>query len=320
MLRFWFALTLLAAATLSPARSLQDHDYKLSVDVELVQLPVSVLDEKGVPVLDLRKEIFAVYEDKILQNISLFKQEDVPLSVGLVVDTSGSMANKLNSLNTAAMTFVQESNPEDETAILSFGDDVNLDQDFTTNTRKLNRALGGITPNGNTSLYDAVFLAAKYLNEEGSREKKVLLIISDGEDNHSKYKLHEVLEVIRESKIILYSVGLLGTDAGLLNAGVFAATGKKALKQLAEVTGGAAFFPKSVNDAEAVCKRIARDLRNQYTIGYRPSNNKLDGSWRRTVVQVNLPKTAPKVQVRTKRGYYAPVAPQARGTSQQTLR
>jgi Ca-activated chloride channel family protein len=320
MLRCSIALMLLAAATQSSAQSFDDHDYRLSVNVELVQLPVSVLDKKGFPVRGLQREHFVVYEDRVLQEISFVKQEDVPLSVGLVVDTSTSMSDKLDRLNTAAMTFVRESNPGDETSIVSFADSVNLDQDFTTNTRELRRALQGIVPNGSTSLYDAVFLAAKHLTKEGFREKKVLLIISDGEDNHSKYKLEEVLETIRESKIILYSIGLLGADAGFMMNNGFAGSGRRALKQLAEVTGGAAFFPRSAREVEKVCETIARDLRNQYIIGYRPSNEKMDGSWRKTVVQVSLPKTSPKVRVHTKQGYYAPVAREGREKSRPTLK
>lgn len=305
MLRFSIGLVLIAVATLSSAQSFEDQTYNVSVNVELVQLPVSVLDKHGFPVRGLKPEHFAVYEDKVLQNISLFKQEDVPLSVGLVVDRSSSMFDKLNSLHTAAMTFVHESNAEDETSIISFGNDVNLDQDFTANTNRLSHTLDRIVPNGNTSLYDAVTLAAKHLGANGFHDKKVLLVISDGEDNHSKYKLKEVLESIRESKIIIYSIGLLGPDSGDYNM-MFDDTGKRALKQLAEVTGGAAYFPKGTREVEQVCMRIARDLRNQYTIGYRPTNEKLDGSWRKTIVRVTPPKTAPKVQVRTKQGYYAP--------------
>ena len=314
MFRWSLALILLAAVTVYPAQKVDDFDYKLDVNVELVQLPVSVLDKNGFPVRGLQQEHFSVYEDKVLQNISLFKQEDIPLSVGLVIDASGSMSDKRDRLNIAAMTFVRESNPEDETSIVSFGDDVNLEQDFTKNTRKLSRALDGIPSNGNTALYDAVFLAAKHLQESAFHEKKVLLVVSDGEDNHSKYKLKEVLAAIRESKIILYTIGLLTPDpTGMYGYGD---VGKKVLKQLAEVTGGASFFPKNIGDAEEVCRRIARDLRNQYTIGYRPSNDKLDGSWRKVLVQVNPPKTTPKVKVRTKQGYYAPVAQESREITQ----
>jgi VWFA-related protein len=315
MLRFSIWLMLIAAATLSFAQSSGDQAYNFSVNVELVQLPVSVLDKHGLPVRGLKPEHFAVFEDKVQQDISLFRQEDVPLSVGLVVDRSSSMFDKLSSLHTAAMTFVRESNSEDETSVISFGNDVNLDQDFTPNTGRLSRALERIVPNGNTALYDAVSLAAKHLSDNGFHEKKVLLVISDGEDNHSKYKLKEVLEKIRESKIIVYSIGLLGPDSGDSYNVMFDDSGRRALKQLAEVTGGAAYFPRGIREVEQVCTRIARDLRNQYTIGYKPTNEKLDGSWRKTIVRVNPPKNGPKVQVRTKQGYYAPVSKEAQNPS-----
>ena len=304
MLRCSLAFVLLAVATLSSAQNVNDRDYSLTVDVEFVQLPVSVLDKDDLPVRGLQRENFTVYEDKVQQDITLFKQEDIPLSIGLVIDASGSMTDKLERLHTAAMTFVRESNPDDETSIVSFADEANLEQDFTRNPRKLSQALAGITPYGNTALYDAVFLAARHLNEQGSHEKKVLLVVSDGEDNKSKYKLNEVLSTIQESKIILYAVGLLSPDSVFYNT---PDGGKKALKKLAEATGGASFFPKNANRVEEICKRIARDLREQYTIGYKPSNDKLDGSWRKVQVRVNPPKTASNIKVRTKQGYYAPL-------------
>jgi VWFA-related protein len=304
-------VVILLAATLSTAQKLDDRDYKVRVDVELVQLPVSVLDKKGFPIRDLQQEYFAVFEDKILQNISLFKQEDIPLSVGLVVDTSSSMYDKLDKLNSAAMTFVQESNPKDETAVVSFGSGVDLVQDFTTDQAELNNALQGIVPHGMTAFYDAVVLAANHLAENGAREKKVLFVISDGEDNQSRYSLEDAVKAITELKVSVYSIGL-SSPYDAFNSSALSGRAKKALKQLAEVTGGEAFFPGSVKDVQKVCARVARDLRNQYTIGYRPSNDKLDGSWRKTVVKLNLPKTAPKAQVRTKQGYYAPLAAEAR--------
>jgi VWFA-related protein len=308
MLRLSSPLVLLAAVTLSSAQNLVDRDYSVSVNVELVQLSVSVQDKHGFPVQGLQKQHFTVYEDKVLQDISLFKQEDIPLSVSLVVDTSSSMFNKQNSVHSAAMTFVRESNPEDETSIVTFGSTASLDQDFTKDTETLSRALRGIPPLGNTALYDAVLLAAKHLIENGSREKKVLLIVSDGEDNESKYQLRQVLEALREMKLIVYSIGLQGADSGQREYSVLADDGKSALKRLAETTGGAAYFPNGVREVEQVCKRIARELRSQYTIGYKPNNEKLDGSWRKTLVRVNAPKTASGVKVRTKQGYYAPVA------------
>jgi VWFA-related protein len=301
MLRCLLAFALLAVSTLSLAQNLNDRDYNLTVDVELVQLPISVLDKDGLPVRGLQQANFTIYEDKVQQDITLFKHEDIPLSVALVIDASGSMSDKLERLHASAMTFVRESNPDDETAIESFADDVTLEQDFTRNQHTLSRALAGITPNGNTSLYDAVFLAAKHLNEQGFHDKKVLLVVSDGEDNKSRYKLKEVLSAIRESKIILYAVGLL-TPEPLFTPN----DGKKALKKLAEATGGASFFPKNLNEVEEICKKIARDLREQYTVGYKPSNNQQDGSWRKIQVRVNPPKTISNIKVRTKQGYYAP--------------
>ena len=306
MLRCWLALILLAFAKLSSGQDPHDRDYNLSVDVELVQLPVSVLDKNGTPIRGLQQAHFSVYEDKVEQEISLFKQEDIPLSVGLVIDGSGSMSDKLDRLNAAALTFVRESNPDDETSIVSFADEAILEQDFTKDTRELGQALTGIAANGNTALYDAVLLAARHLNQHGSHEKKVLLVVSDGDDNKSKYKLEDALKALQESKIMLYSIGLLDSDAIYTyssNGG-----GKKALKKLAEATGGASFFPKNVNQVEEICQRIARDLRNQYTVGYKPSNGKLDGSWRKIQVRVNPPKTISKIKVRTKQGYYAPVS------------
>src|SRR5215813_13489924 len=305
MLRFSLASMLLAAVTLSSAQSIEDHDYKLNIDVELVQLPVSVLDRNGLPVRGLLQKHFTVYEDKVLQDISLFKQEDIPLSIGLVIDGSGSMQDKRDRLNAAALTFVRESNPNDETAIVSFGDEVLLEQDFTRDTHKLSDALAGIPSDGATALYDAVFLAAKHLQQKGTHEKKVLLVISDGADNQSKYTLKQVLKAVGESKVSLYSIGLL--TSGFANYGRYGETGKSVMKQLADVSGGAAFFPDHINEVEEICKRIAHDLRNQYTIGYRPSNEKLDGSWRKIQVRLNPPQNTPKLKVRTKQGYYAPV-------------
>jgi VWFA-related protein len=305
MLRCWLALILLAFATLSSGQNPKDQDYNLSVDVELVQLPVSVLDKNGTPIRGLQRADFTVYEDKVQQDISLFKQEDIPLSVGLVIDGSGSMSDKLDRLNAASLTFVRESNANDETSIVSFADEAVLEQDFTKDTKELSRALDGIAANGNTALYDAVFLATRHLNQHGAHEKKVLLVVSDGDDNKSKYKLDAVLKMLQESKIMLYSIGLLSSDSGYSYS---SDDGKKALKKLAEATGGASFFPKNVNQVEEICKRIARDLRNQYTVGYKPSNEKLDGSWRKIQVRVNPPKTISKIKVRTKQGYYAPVS------------
>jgi Ca-activated chloride channel family protein len=306
MIRCLLASILLVAVTLSSAQPIQDKDkdYQLTVDVELVVLPVSVLDKDGNPFRGLLPEHFAVYEDKVQQNITLFKQEDIPLSVGLVIDASDSMKDKRDRVQAAAMTFVRESNRDDETSIVSFGEGVSLDQEFTRDTRELSRSLASMRSSSATALYDAIVLAANYLEHESVHEKKVLIVVTDGEDNSSKYQLKDALKAVNESKISLYTIGLLTSYSWTYGSPNDAAKG--VLKQLAEVTGGASFFPKNINEVEKVCSRIARDLRNQYTIGYRPSNQELNGAWRKVQVRVNPPKNTPKLKLRTKQGYYAP--------------
>jgi len=304
ILRGLLASITVIAVTVSSAQSLKDSDFQLSVDVELVVLPVSVVDKEGNPFRGLQKEHFAVYEDKVLQDIALFKQEDIPLSVGLVIDASDSMKDKRDRLRAAAMTFIRESNPDDETSIVSFGEDVLLEQEFTRDTRELNRALASMRSSGATALYDAIVQAAQYLEQESVHEKKVLIVVTDGEDNSSKSKLQDALKAVSESKITLYTIGLLTSYSSTY--GSYNDSAKGVLKQLAEVSGGASSFPKNINEVEKVCSRIAHDLRNQYTIGYKPSNQEFNGAWRKVQVRVNPPKNTPKLKLRTKQGYYAP--------------
>src|SRR5262245_5473016 len=190
MIRSSLALILLAAV-IGSGQAVRDDNYKLSVDVELVQLPVSVVDKHGTPIRGLRPQHFTVYEDKIQQDISLFKEEDVPMSVAILIDRSGSMQDKLDRVHAAAMTFIRENNDDDETALVSFGDHATIDQGLTANADKLSNALGQIRANGDTALYDAILVASDYLEREGTRDKKVLLVISDGEDNKSSNGLKQ---------------------------------------------------------------------------------------------------------------------------------
>jgi len=213
MIRSSLALILIVAV-IGSAQALQDGDYKLSVDVELVQLPVSVVDKHGIPIRGLRQQNFTVYEDKIQQDISLFKEEDIPMSVAVLIDRSGSMQDKLDRVHAAAMTFIRENNDDDETALVSFGDSVTVDQRLTANADKLSRALGQIRATGDTALYDAILVASEYLEREGTRDKKVLLVISDGEDNKSSNSLKQVLKTMKESKIIVYTIGLVRSRIG----------------------------------------------------------------------------------------------------------
>jgi VWFA-related protein len=300
---FLILLLLLPVVTVFSAQTSENRDYSLTVDVELVELPVSVIDKHGLSFHGLLKEHFAVYEDGVPQLISVFKQEDVPLSAALVIDTSGSMIESTDRLVAAASTFIRESKTEDETAIVSFGEDVFLENDFGDTSVDLDDAVSRMASNQGTAFFDAVYLAARHLQRKGAYRKKVLIVISDGEDNMSKYTLNETLKALGKWEITAYTVGLRSPRAAMY--AMPGNTGKKALTRIAETTGGASFFPKGVNDVEGVCRRIAKDLRSQYTIGYRPTNAKHDGAWRSIRVRLDPPDRTPKLKVRTRQGYYA---------------
>jgi VWFA-related protein len=290
-----------------PQKGQNDKDYSLKVETVEVQLPVSVLDKEGRPVDGLKQEHFQVFEDKILQTIKSFRHEDIPLSLGLVIDNSGSMRNKRERVNSSALAFVRESNPEDETFIVNFDDSAYLEQDFTGSIGDLVDALENIDARGETALYDAIYLSAEHL-KEGKKDKKIILLITDGEDNVSKYKLEKVMDTLRRSQVTLYAIGLLEEDDD--RGGLFhKAPSKRAKEELvkfAEITGGQAFFPKNLDEVEDLTKRIAHDIRNHYTITYTPTNGRLDGTYREISVKITPPKNVGKFTSHAKPGYTAP--------------
>lgn len=297
--------------TLATPPAQQNRDFTISVDVELVTLPVSVLDRDGHPVFGLEKENFRVFEDGVEQEIERFVQEDVPVSIGLAIDSSGSMNNKRQSVSSAALVFVRESNPDDETFIVTFNDEVFLEQDFTRSIGNLTDALDNIQPRGETAVNDAIYLALEHVEEEGRMDKKAILIISDGEDNASAYGHNAIMERLRQSDVTVYAIGILeqNDESGGLFRKSRSEIARDALEEITEATGGQAFFPKSVDEVEELCRRIARDLRSHYTIGYRPSNKAFDGMWRNIKVEVDPPRGFPRISVRTKEGYFAPGEP-----------
>jgi Ca-activated chloride channel family protein len=276
--------------------------FTLNVDVNLVVLHVSVMDEKENIVKNLRPKDFSVLEDKVQQEISLFRQEDAPVSIGLVIDNSGSMRTKRERVNKSALTFAKTSKPEDEFFLVNFNDQAFIDQDFTRNRQDLTDALDTIDARGGTALYDAIYLSLEHLRE-GKEDKKVLLVVSDGEDRDSRYKFESVLDYARESNASIYVVGLFDKEEEWTRAQTRAI---KNLKELATDTGGKYFFPESVDEVETICTEIAYEIRNQYTLGYRPSNNHRDGTWRSVNVRLNNTHGAKKLVARTKRGYFAP--------------
>jgi Ca-activated chloride channel homolog len=290
----------------------KDSPYTLSVEALEVQLPVAVLDKDGRPVDGLTKEHFQILENNVPQQIKTFRHEDIPLSLGLVIDNSGSMRNKRERVNSSALSFVKESNPEDETFIINFDDAAYLEQDFTGSIGDLIDALDNLDARGETALYDAVYLAADHV-KSGKKDKKVLLVVSDGEDNASKYGINKAIDALRLSKVTLYAIGLL--EENDQRGGLFRkAPSKKAkddLVKFAQLTGGQAYFPKTLDEVDELVKTIAHDLRNHYNISYVPSNTKLDGTTRTITVKVNPPKNTPKISVvRHKPNYVAsPVDP-----------
>jgi Ca-activated chloride channel homolog len=279
--------------------SVDGQPYRLSVNVHLVLLNVTVRDGKGRFAADLREQDFAVYEDGVRQSIRLFRHEDVPVTVGLVVDHSGSMRPKLADVIAGARAFVQSSSSEDEMFVVNFNEKVSLglpdNLPFSNRPEDLGSAIANAPTTGRTALYDAVFEARKRL-QTGTHEKKVLMVISDGGDNASAHTLDEVLKLAGQSTIEVYTIGIFDASDADRNPGV--------LRRLAGVTGGEAFFPDEYSEAVGICQRIARDIRNQYTIGYLSSSATRPGTYRSIRVSAGAAGLG-KLFVRTRSGYIA---------------
>jgi VWFA-related protein len=277
----------------------------IKVDVNLVVLHTTVLDDRGKFVDGLKEENFRVFEDKAEQKLSVFKREDVPVSMGLVIDNSGSMRDKRPRVNEAAVTLVQSSNPQDEAFVVNFNDDyyLDLDKDFTSSIPELKEALERIDARGSTALYDAIIGSMDHL-KKGHKDKKILLVVTDGEDNVSRNTLEKTLREIQKANVVIYTIGLFSDDdkKGRKKA-------MRALKDIAAASGGISYFPENVADVHSICEQVARDIRNQYTLGYYPTNAKKDGSFRTVQVDVIPPRGRGKLVARTRNGYFAPGTP-----------
>jgi VWFA-related protein len=302
------AATLLVLFLLLLARSAGDqapagqHDpdsLRISVDVALVVLHATVADRDGAFVHNLGEQDFEVFEDGVRQPIRLFKNEDVPVTVGLVVDHSSTMQRKLSEVSEAARTFVRSSNRDDEIFVVNFNERVWLGLPegirFTNRAADLERAIGRAPAGGETALYDAIAEGLAHL-QAGSRDGKVLVVISDGGDNASARSLPQVMKLAGQSSAVIYTVGIFDDQDPDRNPGV--------LKRLAQETGGEAFFPRQLTEVVAICERIARDIRHRYTIGYAPGNAALDGGYRAIKVVARV-KGRGRLSVRTRTGYLA---------------
>ncbi|MBZ5669149.1 MAG: VWA domain-containing protein [Acidobacteriia bacterium] len=285
----------------SPA---ERRPYTIAVSVDNVVLPATVQNHKGILVSGLGKDDFQVYEDGLLQQITYFSHEDIPVTVGLVVDNSGSMRPKRAEVIAAALAFARSSNPADQMFVVNFNEHVSFglphNTPFTDKVTELEVALSHIKADGETALYDAVAAALEHLMK-GNRDKKVLIAVSDGADNASKHTLAQIMAMAGRPDAIIYTIGLFEQDDPDKNPGV--------LRQLAKATGGEAFLPESLKDVAPICERIARDIRNQYTIAYAPANRKQDGTYRLIQVKAAAPGRG-RLFVRTRAGYTAPLKTQ----------
>ncbi len=279
-------------------------DFTIRSNVNLVVLRATVRDSKGLPVAGLNKDDFEVLEDKVPQQIESFSHEDVPVTVGLVIDNSGSMRSKRIDVINAALAFASSSNPEDQVFVVNFNEHVSMglpaNLQFTGNQKQLQAALSRNKADGMTALYDAVAAALDQL-KKGKWEKKVLIVISDGGDNASVHTLPQILAMVNQSSAILYTLGIFDAEDDDQNPRV--------LKQLAKISGGESFFPGSLQEILPNCEQIAHDIRNQYTISYAPVNRKADGGYRAIEVKARKSTVRGRLRVSTRPGYAVPVNP-----------
>jgi Ca-activated chloride channel family protein len=295
-------LTLLSAGAMAQQASLslppeEPSDAVFRSDARLVELQATVTGSDGHLLTDLPKYVFRVFENDAPQEIKVFKREDAPISLGLVIDASASMRDKREKVAKAALTLVRASNPSDQVFIMGFHDKPWIAQDFTQNIGEMETALKGIELGGATAMRDALSIGIHHVKRLGTNDKKAILVVTDGEDNSSSVDLDQLVRESQQTGVLIYAIGLLN-DAKPAEA----EHAKRDLDALTLATGGKVFYPKDVAEVDSIAQAVAHDLRNQYTIAYIPSNTKQDGTYRRIKVIVNSP---PNATVKTRTGYYA---------------
>jgi VWFA-related protein len=295
-----------SATPAQPAAHTGSQPFTYKTSVSEVVLYATVVDNHQHLVTSLQKQDFTVYENNVPQTISSLGQEDVPVSLAILVDNSGSMAQKRAAVNRAAIDMIQASNPQDEAFIVNFSDEAFLDQDFTSNVDLLRKGLSHIDSQGGTALYDAVIAAADHLAKQAKHPKQVILIITDGEDNSSSATLAETVRRIQDlNGPIVYSIGLLYDESDHTQG----RRARKALQSLSDETGGIAFFPKSLDQVDTIAAEVAQDIRHQYILGYHPTQPISQGGYRAIRVEAKA-KGVGKLSVRTRAGYFANPHPQ----------
>lgn len=299
----------------TPAITKEDGRYTLRRNAFEVRLNASVIDSNGQPVMDLPESAFHVYEDGVPQTIIGFRHEDVPVSMGILIDSSGSMYDKRAAVDAAALDLVRLSNPLDEAFLVDFSSEAYIDQDFTNDISKLQRGLAYIKSSGGTALYDAVIASADYLSKNAKRSKQVLLIVTDGDDNASSATLEEAIRRVQDlDGPQIYCIGLLfGQDVTHSEA----RHSREVLTNLAAQTGGEAYFPRSLKEVDGITREVAQDIRSQYTIEYRSTKSPELGGYREIHVEAKE-KGYHGLEVRTRSGYFPKVDGQ-NGSSGGTL-
>jgi Ca-activated chloride channel homolog len=288
---------ILSGLLMCAALGLYGQEATFRSDTRLVVLNVSVFDQNSKIVRDLPRSAFTIYENDEKQTLSVFKQEDVPISLGLIIDNSASMTDKRDRVASAALALVKASNQDDEVFIINFNESAVLAREFTNNIKDLESALRNLDAKGETAMRDALLLGIEHLRHHAHRDKKVLVVVTDGEDNSSAETQAHLVQVGQQNDVIIYAVGLLGAEEPQS-----AERARKQLTELTQQTGGRAWYPTDVAEIANIAPEIAHEIRNQYVLAYTPTNLAADGSYRRIRVEVN----APGVVVRTRAGYYAP--------------
>ena len=290
----------------------QNGRYTLKTDAYEVRLNASVVDGSGREIDDLPQSVFHVYEDGAAQAILGFRHEDAPVSLGIVVDSSGSMYDKRAAVDAASLDLVRLSNPQDEAFLVDFSSEAYIDQDFTTSIDKLQQGLSYIKSAGGTALYDAVIASADYLAKNGKRSKQVLLIVTDGDDNASSATLEQAIRRIQElDGPAVYCIGLLfGEDVSRSES----RHSREVLSELSEQTGGEAYFPHALKDVDGITHEVAQDIRQQYTITYRSTKSPSIGGYRQIHVEAKQ-KGLGKLIVRTRAGYFPRTVTNGTGTA-----
>ena len=286
---------------LASTTGMSAHVRPLKVDVDLVLVPVTITDPMNRLVTGLDKENFQLYEGNTSQQIRTFSSEDAPVSLGVIFDSSGSMASKMDRAKDAVIEFFKTANPQDEFFMITFSDEPEAVSDFTNSVDEIQNKLVFAVPRRRTALLDAIYMGVSKMRQ-AKYPKKALLIISDGGDNHSRYTEGEIKSLVKEADVMIYAIGIYDRSASAIEERL----GPQLLSDITELTGGRAFTIDNPNDLGDVATKIGVELRNQYVLGYRPNKVVRDGKWRKIKVKLLPPKGLPPLRVYARTGYYAP--------------